>query len=385
MDSVIQKPNCCVPNCQQPSKFRCPTCVKLKQVENSYFCSQTCFSGFWTLHKLMHTAFKRERAKAPNSLPSRFSNFKFTGTLRPWMSQPRVLITDKSIVKPDYALTGVSPQEENYNQIKKYCIAKTEQQIADLRECSKIARKALDLGHSMCSAGVTTEEIDTALHTFIIKNGGYPSPLNYYGFPKSICTSVNEVICHGIPDKRPLQDGDIVNLDITVYLKGFHSDLNETYIVGSTDKQSVKLIKCAYDALQAAIKICKPGVFYRRVGDVIGEVVEQAGFSIVRTYSGHGVGQIFHAVPNVSHYPNNKNTGVMKKGHVFTIEPMINTGVWQDVTWPDNWTSVTKDGKRSAQFEHTLMITEDGVEVLTARLEDSPRLKFMAEGAGNKE
>lgn len=327
----------------------------------------------------MHRAFKKEKNKAPNSLPSKFSNFKFSGELRPWMSDPRVLVNDKDIVKPDYALTGVSEEEEEFNRRKNYCIVKTKQELSDIRECALIARKSLDLGHSMCTAGVTTEEIDKAIHKFIVENKGYPSPLNYYGFPKSICTSVNEVICHGIPDKRPLKNSDIINLDITVYYKGFHVDLNETFIVGETDPESARLIKCAHDALHAAIKICKPGVFYRRIGDVIGKVVKEAGFSIVKTYSGHGVGQIFHAPPNVSHYPKNKNSGKMKKGHVFTIEPMINAGEWRDVTWPDDWTAVTVDGKRSAQFEHTIMITEDGCEVLSARLEDSPPLEFFSQ------
>jgi methionyl aminopeptidase len=372
----MEKPDCSVPGCPSKAKFRCPSCIKLGMIDNSYFCSKDCFQQFWNLHKIFHTNFKEAQSKPNDQLPLEFKNYSFTGDLRPWKQSPRVLVDDKNIIKPDYALSGVSIQEETFNEDKEYCVVETEEDKNDLRECSLIARKALDLGHSLVEVGVTTEEINDKVHDFIIQSGGYPSPLNYYNFPKSLCSSINEVICHGIPDKRPLQKGDIVNLDITVYFKGFHSDLNETFIVGETDPDSAKLIACAYQALDEAIKICKPGVLYRHIGKRIGEVVGKYGFSIVKTYCGHGVGEVFHSLPNVSHYPNNKDSGIMKEGHVFTIEPMINAGGWKDTLWPDNWTAATKDGKRSAQFEHTLLVTHDGVEVLTKRLESSPPLKF---------
>ncbi|KAI2535265.1 METAP1 isoform 11, partial [Pan troglodytes] len=162
----------------------------------------------------------------------------------------------------------------------------------------------------------------------------YPSPLNYYNFPKSCCTSVNEVICHGIPDRRPLQEGDIVNV--------------------------------------------KPGVRYRELGNIIQKHAQANGFSVVRSYCGHGIHKLFHTAPNVPHYAKNKAVGVMKSGHVFTIEPMICEGGWQDETWPDGWTAVTRDGKRSAQFEHTLLVTDTGCEILTRRL-DSARPHFMSQ------
>eukprot|EP01017_Pseudomicrothorax_dubius_P039054 TRINITY_DN5944_c0_g1_i3.p1 TRINITY_DN5944_c0_g1~~TRINITY_DN5944_c0_g1_i3.p1 ORF type:complete len:248 (-),score=64.08 TRINITY_DN5944_c0_g1_i3:702-1445(-) len=245
-----------------------------------------------------------------------------------------------------------------------------------MREVCLIGRKALDLGHSMVKPGVTTDEIDRAVHEFIIEQGAYPSPLNYYNFPKSLCTSVNEVICHGIPDDRPLQDGDIVNLDISVYYKGHHSDLNETYGVGNIPDSSKFLIEKAYRALEKAIAICKPNVMYKEIGNVIGKYIDDNGLSVVRTYCGHGIGRLFHSTPNVPHYSNNKTTGFMRTGHTFTIEPMINQGNYKDVTWPDDWTAVTVDGQRSAQFEHTLLITSTGCEVLTARLPTSPPLDF---------
>jgi len=189
-------------------------------------------------------------------------------------------------------------------------------------------------------------------------------------------SSVNEIICHGIPDMRPLENGDIVNVDISIYLNGFHSDLNETYIVGETDEQTKHLVSCAYNCLMKAIEICKPGTMYKEVGNVVANYIEANGLSVVKTYCGHGVGKLFHCNPNIPHYKNNKAIGTMKPGHIFTIEPMINQGTWKDITWLDNWTSSTADGKRSAQFEHTLLITETGCEVLTARNEDSPKLEI---------
>jgi methionyl aminopeptidase len=203
----------------------------------------------------------------------------------------------------------------------------------------------------------------------------YPSPLNYCHFPKSVCTSVNEVICHGIPDHRPLQDGDIVNIDVTLYHGGFHGDLNETYYVGDkslADPDNIRLVECSRDALNAAIATVKPGTLIRSFGSVIEAVAADRKCGVVKTYCGHGINQLFHCAPNVPHYAKNKAIGEAKPGMCFTIEPMITLGSYRDRTWPDDWTAVTSDGKRSAQFEHTLLVTEDGVEVLTGRLEDSP-------------
>lgn len=254
-----------------------------------------------------------------------------------------------------------------------------EADIPALRESCILGRKALDLAASMMKPGVTGEEVDDALHEFIVSNGAYPSPLNYRQFPKSVCVSVNEVVCHGIPDARPFEEGDIVNVDVTVYHKGYHADLNETYYIGdvsNVDADTRRLVQGAYDCLVEAIKICKPGTMYREVGNVISKVAAERGLSVVRTYCGHGVGKLFHCAPNVPHYEKNKAVGKMKAGHVFTIEPMINAGNWQDSTWPDNWTAVTVDGKRSAQFEHTLIVTDKGVEILTARLPESPPFQW---------
>jgi methionyl aminopeptidase len=231
----------------------------------------------------------------------------------------------------------------------------------------------------MVAPGVTTEDIDKAVHEYIVSQDAYPSPLGYYNFPRSCCTSINEVICHGIPDTRPLEEGDIINLDISCYKNGVHADLNETFLVGKCPESSRKLVEATYDSLMKCINMCKPGTMYKQMGNIISEHTEALGYSVVRTYQGHGVGRMFHQAPQVPHYAKNKAVGFMKPGHIFTIEPMINMGVWKDQTWKDDWTSVTVDGQRSAQFEHTILITETGCEVLTARLDTSPPLEHITQ------
>jgi methionyl aminopeptidase len=194
-------------------------------------------------------------------------------------------------------------------------------------------------------------------------------------FPKSVCISPNEVICHGIPDQRVVLDGDIINLDVTLYHEGFHGDLNETYYVGDkaqADADSVRVVETARECLENAIGIVKPGMLFRDPGNVIEKHAKSRDCSVIKTYCGHGINQLFHTTPNIPHYAKNKAVGTAKAGMCFTIEPMISLGSHRDKTWPDDWTSVTVDGSRTAQFEHTLLVTEDGVEVLTARLPTSP-------------
>jgi methionyl aminopeptidase len=281
------------------------------------------------------------------------------------------------IEKPDYHITG-QPLSEIKVQHSSYIPVYSADDIEGIRLACKIGRDALDAAHAAAKVGVTTDEIDRVVHELIIAAGAYPSPLNYYGFPKSYCSSVNEIICHGIPDMRPLQDGDILNCDISVYKNGYHGDLNETFLIGNCAKSSKDLVTAAYDALMKSIDICKPDVMYRQCGKVISEHVEPLGFSVVRTYCGHGIGKLFHCNPNVPHYKGNKTNGFMKPGHIFTIEPMINAGKWKDGLWNDNWAACTIDGQRSAQFEHTILITEDGHELLTARTDTSPQLEIHA-------
>lgn len=238
-----------------------------------------------------------------------------------------------------------------------------------------MGREILDAVAAHVRPGITTDELDAIVHKETVKRNAYPSPLNYYNFPKSFCTSINEVVCHGIPDQTVLKDGDIINLDVSLYYLGFHADLNETYYVGDKAKSNpdlVRLVETTRECLDKAIEQVKPGLLFRDLGTVIEEHANKNNCSVLRTYCGHGVNQLFHCQPNIPHYAKNKAVGVAKPGMVFTIEPMINLGTHKDTLWPDNWTSVTQDGKCSAQFEHMLLVTEDGVEVLSARLENSP-------------
>jgi methionyl aminopeptidase len=221
-------------------------------------------------------------------------------------------------MKPEYAdsgkcilIKGRSIEEESKKN-GKFIPVYTAEEIEGIRAACKLGRYVLDEAHKIAKVGVRTDEIDVLIHELCVENEAYPSPLNYYDFPKSVCTSVNEVICHGIPDRRPLENGDILNIDVSVYLKGFHADLNETYLIGEVDKESRFLVESAYKCLEKAIEICKPGTLYREIGNVIGNYIESNGLSVVRTYCGHGVGKLFHTAPNVPHYKNNKAVGSMK-------------------------------------------------------------------------
>ncbi|XP_020576321.1 methionine aminopeptidase 1A isoform X1 [Phalaenopsis equestris] len=374
--------------CGKPAHLQCPKCVELKLPrEGAAFCSQDCFKASWSSHKSVHVKLKGDVAltnsdelqkswlyclKKGQARTARPPLFDWTGTLRPYpISKFRAV--PGSIEKPDWAIDGV-PKIEPNSDLQSRVEIKTADQIDRMRETCRIAREVLDAAARFIRPGVTTDEIDEVVHEATIAAGGYPSPLNYHFFPKSCCTSVNEVICHGIPDARRLEDGDIVNVDVTVYYKGVHGDLNETYFVGNVDEESQRLVRCTYECLEKAISIVKPGVRFREVGEVINRHASISGFSVVKSYCGHGIGELFHCAPNIPHYARNKAVGLMKAGQTFSIEPMINAGVWRDRLWPDGWTAVTSDGKRSAQFEHTLLVTETGVEVLTARLQSSPNV-----------
>jgi len=314
------------------------------------------------LHELAKSG---KGALLPDGIYNPFPNFQFTGSVQPWypLSPKRTL--PPHIPRPEYAETGV-PKSEIREEGKPPRILNAEQ-IEKMRTVGRLAREVLDLAASHVRPGVTTDEIDEIVHNACIERNSYPSPLNYRNFPKSVCTSVNEVICHGIPDKRPLREGDIVNIDVTLYHDGFHADLNGTYPVGEIDEESAHLIKTTRACLDAAIAFCKPGALFRDVGKVIEPMAKAEGMAVVRTYTGHGIGELFHGSPtNIPHYAKNRAVGVMKAGMTFCIEPMLNAGGSRgDVHWPDNWTATTVDGKRSAQFEETILVTETGAEILT--------------------
>ncbi|ORX90461.1 methionine aminopeptidase [Basidiobolus meristosporus CBS 931.73] len=262
------------------------------------------------------------------------------------------------ILHPNYAKTGEPPAWSASIDIK------TPEEIEKMREAGRLARKMLDIGGQLVKVGITTDEIDRILHEEIVQHNAYPSTLNYMGFPKSVCTSVNNVIAHGIPDSRPLQDGDIINIDITVFLNGVHGDNSATFYVGNVDQKGRELVEATKRSLDLAVDICKPGTPFQEIGRVICDYAESKGFSVSTELSGHGIGREFHSLPLILHHRNHEE-GVMQPGMTFTIEPILCQGTAVGMTWPDRWTIVTADAGRSAQFEHTLLITQDGVEILT--------------------
>lgn len=275
-----------------------------------------------------------------------------------------------SIALPDYAKDGTPKGKKDGMPCE--VEAQTPEDIAKMRVSGRIAREVLDAAIRCVRPGMTTDEIDAVVHEETLKRNAYPSPLNYCGFPKSCCTSINEIICHGIPDSTVVPDGCIMNIDVTIFHNGVHGDCSETVLVGDVSDELRDLTITTYKAWKAAIAICRPGVKYSEIGGVIEDVIKPKGYASVIEFCGHGIGRTFHTTPNVLHYKNKQRSGVMAVGHTFTIEPMICAGSAVPVTWPDKWTAATADGGATAQFEHTLLITEDGVEELTAKLSTSP-------------
>ena len=238
--------------------------------------------------------------------------------------------------------------------------------IERIRVASAIAARALALVGEHVAPGVTTDELDRIGHEYMLDHQAYPSTLGYRGFPKSLCTSINEVICHGIPDSTVLEDGDIVNVDVTAYIGGVHGDNNATFLVGDVDEESRLLVERTQEALARAIKAVKPGREVNVIGRVIEKYADRFGYGTVRDYTGHGVGEAFHTGLVIPHYDAAPQySTVIEPGMVFTIEPMLTLGTNDWTMWDDGWTVVTADGRRTAQFEHTLVVTDTGAEILT--------------------
>src|SRR3954469_4430966 len=237
--------------------------------------------------------------------------------------------------------------------------------VDKMRVASKLAAQALQAVGAAAKPGVTTDELDAVGHEYLVERGAYPSTLGYRGYPKSLCTSVNEVICHGIPDDRPLENGDIVNVDITAYLDGVHGDTNATFLVGDVDEESRLLVERTLEALNRGIKAVKPGRRVSIIGRVIESYAKRFGYGVVRDFTGHGIATSFHSGLIIPHYDDPRFDDEILPGMTFTIEPMLNLGTHEWVMWDDGGTVVTADGRRSAQFEHTLLVTADGAEVLT--------------------
>jgi methionyl aminopeptidase len=238
--------------------------------------------------------------------------------------------------------------------------------IERMRHAGAVAAEILRLAGEAVRPGVTTDEIDAYVHDLYIERNSYPSPLNYHGYPKSLCTSVNEVICHGIPDSTVLQDGDIVNLDVTAFINGVHGDTDATYLVGDVDEESRLLVERTHEAMMRGIRAAVPGREVNVIGRVIQSYARRFGYGVVRDFTGHGIGAAFHSGLVIPHYDAAPAySTVIEAGMTFTVEPMLNLGTHEWEMWDDGWTVVTKDRRRSAQFEHTILVTDSGPEILT--------------------
>ena len=275
------------------------------------------------------------------------------GTLSAWRVVP------DSIVRPEYVGTK-EPVEGVFGDHY------TPEQVEGIRLAGQIASRAIDEAAKAIAPGVTTDQLDAIAHEYMLDHGAYPSTLGYRGFPKSCCTSVNEVICHGIPDSTVLEDGDIVNIDVTAYIGGFHGDLNRTFGVGTISEEAALLIERTEEAMNRGIKAVKPGREVNVIGRAIEAYANRFGYGVVRDFTGHGVGKEFHSGLIIPHYDASPaHNEIMEEGMVFTIEPMLTLGSIAWDLWSDGWTVTTKDKSLSAQFEHTLVVTATGAEVLT--------------------
>ncbi|PPR34183.1 MAG: Methionine aminopeptidase [Alphaproteobacteria bacterium MarineAlpha6_Bin3] len=242
----------------------------------------------------------------------------------------------------------------------------TKLNFSSMKTAGRLAAETLDYITKYVKPGVTTDELNKLCHDFIIDNNAIPAPLNYNGYPKSICTSVNHVVCHGIPSKKILDSGDIINIDVTVILDGWHGDTSRMFVIG--DKTSVKankLIKTTYDCMMDSIKQIKPGLTLGDIGYIIEKKANENGFTVVKDFCGHGIGRGFHEPPSVLHYGSKGEGLKLKEGMIFTIEPMLNAGTSEIKILDDGWTAITKDRKLSAQFEHTIGVTKNGYEIFT--------------------
>jgi methionyl aminopeptidase len=253
-------------------------------------------------------------------------------------------------------------------------IINSEQAIEKMRIAGSLAADVLNMITAYVKKGISTEKLDEICHKYIISKGAIPAPLNYHGFPKSICTSVNNVVCHGIPNKKTLKNGDIINIDITVIKDGYHGDTSKMFIIGNASIKAKRICQVTQECLYIGIKKVKPGIHLGEIGKAIEQHAKKNNYSVVRDYCGHGIGLDFHAEPQVIHYNNNliEKSPILEPGMIFTIEPMVNIGSYKvNTSKIDNWTVTTKDRSLSAQWEHTILVTEKGFEILTIRDEET--------------
>jgi methionyl aminopeptidase len=274
------------------------------------------------------------------------------GNVSPWREVPA------SIPRPEY-VGKKSPRRWSGSEVK------TPDVIERMRRAGRLAAQALEEAGRAVAPGVTTDEIDRVVHDFLCDHDAYPSTLGYRGFPKSCCTSLNEVICHGIPDSTVVEDGDIVNVDVTAFLDGVHGDTNATFFAGDVSEEARLLVERTREATMRGIRVVAPGRPLNAVGRVIESYAKRFSYGVVRDFTGHGIGETFHSGLYVPHYDSPDLDVVMETGMTFTIEPMITLGTYEWDMWPDGWTVLTKDRRWTAQFEHTVLVTADGHEILT--------------------
>ncbi|MBB5851716.1 type I methionyl aminopeptidase [Amycolatopsis umgeniensis] len=277
--------------------------------------------------------------------------------LKPGVQTPRRVVP-ASIARPEY-VDRPAPKRDTGNGVR------TPEVIEAMRVASRIAAQALEEGGKAVKPGATTDDIDKVIHEFLLDNHAYPSTLGYRAFPKSCCTSLNEVICHGIPDSTVIEDGDICNIDVTAFIGGVHGDTNATFLAGDVSEEARLLVERTREATARAIKAVRPGRQLNVIGRVIEAYAKRFDYGVVRDFTGHGVGPAFHTAPTVLHYEEPSVDTVIEQGMTFTIEPMITLGTIDYDIWADDWTVTTKDKKWTAQFEHTLVVTENGAEILT--------------------
>ncbi|XP_015593730.1 methionine aminopeptidase 1D, chloroplastic/mitochondrial [Cephus cinctus] len=304
----------------------------------------------------VRTFFKNffQKVPSPKVVDNLYGKYE---VVRPWVVSEMNRVPSY-IPQPSYSESSIPSDSPTASEIK------DKNQIECMRHSCILAKKVLNQAGQFIKPAVTTDELDQKLHEMIINNCAYPSPLNYQGFPKSICTSINNVACHGIPDNRPLQEGDILNVDVTVYLNGYHGDCSTMYQVGEVDDEAKRLIKVTEECLRTAIDICKPNENFSSIGKITEEIANKHGFNIVPAFAGHGIGNYFHGPPEILHYAN-RYGGQMQPGMTFTIEPVLTQGGPQVEILEDGWTAVTVDDARTAQMEHTILITDTGCDILT--------------------
>ncbi|GAA4247809.1 type I methionyl aminopeptidase [Dactylosporangium darangshiense] len=274
------------------------------------------------------------------------------GTQTPWRQVPA------NIARPEY-VGKRAPAKHRGSDVQPPEI------IERMRVAGKLAAQATVLAGEHAQPGVTTDEVDRVVHEFLCDNGAYPSTLGYKAFPKSCCTSLNEVICHGIPDSTVIEDGDILNVDVTAFIGGVHGDTNQTFCVGDVAEEDRLLVERTREAMMRGIRAVAPGRQLNAIGRVIEAYAKRFQYGVVRDFTGHGINEVFHTGLYVPHYDNPSLSTIMEPGMTFTIEPMITLGTHEYDIWKDGWTVVTKDRKWTAQFEHTILVTEDGYEILT--------------------